>query len=253
MDSNDGFYDMNYSSGDANITHTLDIIRAAFPYLDSHTQISMDLILKFVDLIDTFKAFTQQKTVSAFSIQNNSIDMEGLLTSIRNVCYKKEREIIDMILNFIKMKNMFDVYSSLSQMMGSPSDGTSNSQNDILSNLMSMFSMDMFGGGNTQSDNVSTSEVNSDDNHNYFNSDDNHQDSNADDRYSNGYEHQNSQTDKDTVTDSPNNNTHYEDNKSSPNDNNNMNSMLTMLSSLLSPEQKSTLDAVNMLMNASKN
>lgn len=130
MDTNDGLNNAtNKTKSSTAISHTLDIIKAAFPYLDSDSQQSLDLLIKMGDLWNTFQSLRQRDTVTTFSLRKQSIDVEALLTNVREVCYDKEREIVDMILNMIKAKNLYDTYVTLTQTMASQSDFSDNQDN----------------------------------------------------------------------------------------------------------------------------
>lgn len=132
-DPSDDFTDSNGSGGSGSsgeappendLKHMVDIMKAALPHLDSTTQESASLIIKTSELMDTFQTVRNNEHVSAFSFSRQNIDLEALLTSIRNVCYARERQIIDSILSFLRMKTMFETYSALSSMMTSqPTDG----------------------------------------------------------------------------------------------------------------------------------
>lgn len=124
------------------LNHTMEIMKAAFPFLDSDTQKSMDFLLKASDMISSLQNIQNTEHISAYSLRKKNIDLEGLLNNIRNVCYEKEREIIDMILNMIQAKNMFQMYHEFSKTMSSSSNDTeydSNSDNNFTT---------MFGNGN---------------------------------------------------------------------------------------------------------
>lgn len=120
------------------LSHAMDIIKAAFPHLDSGTQQSVDLLIKAGELMDSLTVLKDPNRVSSLSLSKPNIDIESLLTSIRSVCYDKERELIDMVLNFIRAKNLFDTYSILSQTMASGStDSTTNqSGSNMFASLM---------------------------------------------------------------------------------------------------------------------
>lgn len=127
MDTNDGLNNATNKTTSSNkLSHTLDIVKAAFPYLDSDSQQSMNLIIKMGELWDSFQSLRQNNTVTTFSIRKQSIDVEALLTSIREVCYDKERELVDMILNMIKAKNLYSTYVTLAQTMASQTENTDN-------------------------------------------------------------------------------------------------------------------------------
>ncbi|MDF2872027.1 MAG: hypothetical protein K0R05_3602 [Anaerocolumna sp.] len=110
-----------------NLKHMLDIMKAAFPHLDNETQESASLIIQTTELIDTLQTVRNKDRVSAFSFRGQNIDIVALLTSIRNVCYARERQIIDSILNMMNMKNMFETYSALSSMMASQTENADSS------------------------------------------------------------------------------------------------------------------------------
>jgi len=139
MDTNDSFIDADSKSSSSNIiNHTLDIIKAAFPYLDSQSQQSLDLVIKAGELFETFNTFNQESgTLTALSVRKESIDFEALLNSIRNVCNEQERKIVDMILSFITAKNLFSTYSTLASVMSSQTEN-----NDNTGNLGGLFGMD---------------------------------------------------------------------------------------------------------------
>lgn len=119
-------------SGDS-INHMVELIKAAFPYLDSDLQQSAHLIIKTDELMQTLHEVSNSKAVTAFSIRNTSMDFEALLRGVRDVCYPKEREIVDMILNFFQAKKLYETYVTVTQAMAS--------QPDSSENLGSMFGM----------------------------------------------------------------------------------------------------------------
>ncbi|MDF2587970.1 MAG: hypothetical protein K0S41_1811 [Anaerocolumna sp.] len=147
MDTNDGLNNATNKNRSSNlISHTLDIVKAAFPYLDSDSQQSLDLIIKMGEVWDSFQSLRQRDTVTTFSLRKQSIDLEALLTNVREVCYDRERDLVDMILNMIKAKNLYDTYVTLTQTMASQSDYSDNQDNSNSTNT----SGGMFGmGGNS--------------------------------------------------------------------------------------------------------
>ncbi|MGN6714114.1 hypothetical protein [Anaerocolumna jejuensis] len=101
------------------LKHMVDIMKAALPHLNGQTQESASLIIKTSELMDSLRTVGSNEHVSALGFDLQNIDLEALLNSIRNVCYASERQIIDNILNLLRMKNMFETYSALSSMMAS--------------------------------------------------------------------------------------------------------------------------------------
>lgn len=112
------------SQGKSQIVHIIDILKAAFPYLDSDSQQSVDIFVRAGELITTVNEFSHNSSVASLSVRKQSIDLEALLTSVRAVCYPREREFIDIFLNIFKAKNLYQTYMNLSQVMASQSQGT---------------------------------------------------------------------------------------------------------------------------------
>lgn len=126
MDTDDSVKDSIPKSNRNRFSHVLEIIKAAFPYLDSDTQQSADLIVKTGELMEAFQSIRQKDSVTTFSIRKQNIDIEALLTNVRNVCYDQEKELIDMVLNIIKAKDLYDTYTAFASTMASQSGDTEN-------------------------------------------------------------------------------------------------------------------------------
>jgi len=141
MDTNDT--NPGFTGGSLNrngLSHAIDIIKAAFPHLDTNTQQSVDLLIKTGELMDSFNTARDPNRVTSLSLSKPNIDIEALLTSIRSVCYERERELIDMILNFLRARNLFNTYSVLSQAMAPGSgDSTKQSSSNMFNGFMGDF------------------------------------------------------------------------------------------------------------------
>lgn len=128
IDNNEKATSQNSNRG--TFSHVLEIVKAAFPHLDSDTQQSADLIVKTGELMEAFQNFKQRGTVTTFNIRTQNIDIEALLMSIRNVCYDQERELVDTFLNLIKAKNLYDTYSAFASVMATQTENTENSDGE---------------------------------------------------------------------------------------------------------------------------
>ncbi len=106
--------------------HIIEIIKTAFPYLDSDSQQSVDLFIKTGELVDALHSYRQRNSVTTFSLKKQDIDIETLLTNVRDVCYDQEKELIDIVLNIIKAKNLYDTYSAFASTMASQSENADN-------------------------------------------------------------------------------------------------------------------------------
>lgn len=145
MDTNDRFTNADTKSPDDvnSLSHSIDIMKAAFPYLDSQTQQTLNLAIKTGELLESFQTVKQEGKVTALSIRKQSIDIEALLTSIRTVCTQQEKDFIDIILNIFKAKNLYNTYSTLVSAMASQSESSDNTDNaEHENNVGSMFGME---------------------------------------------------------------------------------------------------------------
>ena len=141
------------------IFHTLEILRAAFPYLDSRSKDTLELYIKAGDLLECLNKRRQGNTVSTFSFseddnnKRDEIDMLGLLNSVRNVCYDDEVKLVDSLLNLMNVMEQYETYMNLFSMMSPDGDlgglgsmfgmeGRANSSGDMLEMLSSMLSPD---------------------------------------------------------------------------------------------------------------
>ncbi len=129
---------------DQDIFHTAELVKAAIPFVDNRTQGMADLFVKVCDLMGSVKTAKSSQNLAACGFTLESIDIEGLLAAVRPVCNKRERDIVDRILNLFHMKKMFEMYNSMMETMKNMQDvggfpfGDMNAEN--ASNIFSNFS-----------------------------------------------------------------------------------------------------------------
>ena len=95
--------------------HSLDIIKAAIPYISGRAQRTMNVVLMATELANTIRDSRSSSELSACDVEPFELDMEGMLVSIKEVCSKQEREMIDFALNFMNTKKLLDAYNMLSK------------------------------------------------------------------------------------------------------------------------------------------
>lgn len=95
--------------------HSLDILRAAIPYIDRRTQRTLNLAIQAAELSHTLRESRTQPELSALDLEPFEFNIEGLLVSIKEVCSKREREQIDFFLNIMSTKKLYDTYSLLTK------------------------------------------------------------------------------------------------------------------------------------------
>jgi hypothetical protein len=113
---------MGEAMADQDIMHTADIMKAALPYIDAHNKVMVEFVMKIFDLLGNMKTLRNSLGLAACGYEAGKIDMEGLLNNIRPVCNKKERDIIDKILNIFSMKRAFEMYNKMMEAMNGMQD-----------------------------------------------------------------------------------------------------------------------------------
>lgn len=234
---------------DQDLSHTADIIKAAIPFVDSNLKGLAELFAKLLDLLGSLKTtgilgkngisgITSQ--ISASGFQLSKIDIEGLLKGVRPVCDKKERDIVDQILNIFNMKRTFEMYNNMMSTMqamqeaggfnfgdGSTNDDTENVTGNFSgANFESIFKTFSNGFGSSNSNNASE---NSDSTMNE----------------SPFYQTEPVKSEETTTSDSPKNTSSNSDASESPMNN----KMFDMLKAMIPPEQKGTFENLSMLLN----
>lgn len=91
--------------------HNIEMIKAALPYMNSRAQKSFEILIKTDELRNTMQNL-DSKELSACDVKPNSIDMETFLLQIRSLSNKRESEMIDNMLHFIKMQKLLTTYRS---------------------------------------------------------------------------------------------------------------------------------------------
>lgn len=116
--------------------HTSLLLATALPFLQPAYRNPVELIIKILEVSDTMKAYRTcyAESNNPFSalfreliqprgeaglpglISTLFTDIEGLLCSLSKVCTGKEQEIVNLFLNLIRAKNIYETYGDLFQM-----------------------------------------------------------------------------------------------------------------------------------------
>lgn len=99
---------------DIDYMHSVNMMKAASPYLDIRTRRFVDFAAKILDIIFSFRALRQPLNVDDYEYK---MDVEGLLTGIRPHCNDRERSIVDQILGIFNAKRMYETYTTYMNMM----------------------------------------------------------------------------------------------------------------------------------------
>ncbi len=118
----------------------LDMLRAAMPYAAPEFRKSMQVILQAEELARYIHEDNEAE-VRACNLET-ARDTVGMMESIRCFCSKPEQDMIDMILNFMRAKKMYQAYRMFA---AASKDGNDNLMNDFLMSQLSSEQKDMFG------------------------------------------------------------------------------------------------------------
>lgn len=242
---------MGEAMADQDLMHTVELAKAALPYLDSKTRVMAELLTKILDVMGSFKTMTSN--LAACGYDGKKLDVEGMLTGIRPVCNKKEREIVDRILNIFNMRRVMETYNNMMSAMKTMQEfgdfpfDTGNADVDsdtVTGNFSSMNFESIF-----QAMNSSNNEDNNGDYSNF-----NSAETNIDfDREPIGDAYDNSPIedayDSSSTRDDFVDENHSQVNPSSPQSNISNKRMLEMLKAMVPPEQQSTFENLSMLLN----
>lgn len=103
--------------------HTLEILKAAYPYLNSRSKDTLELFIRAGDFFECLQKRRNKSYISTLSFQNEDqearedIDILGLLKSVREVCYEDEIKLIDSLIHLVNIMEMYKSYMDLFSMM----------------------------------------------------------------------------------------------------------------------------------------
>ena len=136
---------------DTDILHTAEILKAALPYVDVRTRTTMDLLVKFYELILCFRR-TQTNSLVTCGYEEQKADIETMLNNIRPLCKDKERAMVDRFIGFYNAKRMFEMYNTYMSAMktmqefgGFPSGDGGEASDGFMNNFSGLDFSSIFG------------------------------------------------------------------------------------------------------------
>ena len=116
----------------------LKMMKAAIPYIPTGEQKFISIYVKFTELMNTYKLFNNkdEEFVGICSVPEESKNPTEMLNAIKCYCDDQEKEMIDMLFNFLSAASLFNTYKSQSD----DSSGDSSNSFDFLSMMTNMLS-----------------------------------------------------------------------------------------------------------------
>ena len=123
-------------------SHQLQVLKAALPYMAVSQQKTFTIFIKIFELRNALGILDADDNQLSACSGDEDNSMLGMLAHIRGFCNEKEREFIDLFLNF---SQAFQLYSSYRA--SAPEDNSGNeSMFDMLKNLLTPEQQAMFNG-----------------------------------------------------------------------------------------------------------
>ncbi len=87
----------------------IEILRAAIPYTEPRLRKPMQIVIQAEELAAYINDNESEADLQACDMDSVG-DVEGMMESIREHCNAAERETVDLILNFIRVQRMYQMY-----------------------------------------------------------------------------------------------------------------------------------------------
>lgn len=93
----------------------LQMIKAAIPYLSNREQQFLSIYVKYIELNHTFRLVgnTDSNALSSCSVDEEHHTTADMLSAIKQYCSDKEKEMIDLLSNFMSAYQMYHAYQEL--------------------------------------------------------------------------------------------------------------------------------------------
>lgn len=92
--------------------HHLEIIKAAIPYINTSEQKMISIYVKLSELIETISVFQKPESSVGICSADNDGSILDMLNDIKEVGTAKEKETIDMLINYMNAFQLYNTYKS---------------------------------------------------------------------------------------------------------------------------------------------
>ncbi|MEE0418856.1 MAG: hypothetical protein UDG86_02280 [Lachnospiraceae bacterium] len=111
---------------------SLQIIKAALPYIEQPGQRMLAVYIKAMELSNILSFYQETSDMSACSLEPEHASFQEMLQDIRNFCTQAEQEMIDQCINIFQMINLYSSFQN------------SGSSSDMMKNLLSPEQQSLF-------------------------------------------------------------------------------------------------------------
>ena len=87
----------------------LDMLRAAMPYTNPTLRKPLQVYIQTAELSDYIRSDDSVSEVNACGLDHVG-DVEGMMEQIREFCNPRERDMLDMVLHFVRAQKIYQCY-----------------------------------------------------------------------------------------------------------------------------------------------
>lgn len=87
----------------------IEMLKAAIPYTEPRLRKPMQIVIQAEELAAYMRESENEADLQACDMDSVG-DLEGMMESIREYCNAAERETVDLVLNFIRVQRMYQLY-----------------------------------------------------------------------------------------------------------------------------------------------
>ena len=91
----------------------MQIIKTAIPYLNYELQRQIAVVIKFLELKNTFQIYNNNNFNKIQALNLMSHPKESMLQSVRTVCSDDNKNLIDIIINILNINKLMNTYKNL--------------------------------------------------------------------------------------------------------------------------------------------
>ena len=84
----------------------LDMLRAAMPYTNPTLRKPLQVYIQTAELSDYIRSDDSVSEVNACGLDHVG-DVEGMMEQIREFCNPRERDMLDMVINFVRAQKIY--------------------------------------------------------------------------------------------------------------------------------------------------
>lgn len=114
-------------------SHRLQMMKAALPYMPVRQQKTLSVLVKFQELQNTMHLFqTDENALGICSLSDEEKNPLDMLESIKAYCSDKEKELLDMLSNFLQASQLYRQYQNASRQNTDSTPGSTGPMETLL-------------------------------------------------------------------------------------------------------------------------